>query len=197
MKSVMTDDDKKELEYMLSLEYKMPYQLFKTKHDRRKAIYIMTPVLFILSILNYWVGTIYHHFSNYFMFYISMPVCIIITLWIVYFQVKGKKFEQNVHDFIWNQEQSQVIEISDQELKSGIQRLCEVRDVERAFLYDGFFFFITTAYEKKLIVIKPAETETSKLLAFIKEKKILFEEKKEPFNIYEYFPKESMRASML
>lgn len=46
IKSIMTDEDRKALEYMLSLEYAMPYQLLKTKYNRRKIIYIMTPVLF-------------------------------------------------------------------------------------------------------------------------------------------------------
>ena len=41
----MTDEDRKALEYMLSLEYAMPYQLLKTKNNRRKIIYIMTPVI--------------------------------------------------------------------------------------------------------------------------------------------------------
>ncbi len=50
IKSIMTDEDRKALEYMLSLEYAMPYQLLKTKNNRRKIIYIMTPVLFLLSI---------------------------------------------------------------------------------------------------------------------------------------------------
>ena len=36
---------RKALEYMLSLEYAMPYQLLKTKNNRRKIIYIMTPVI--------------------------------------------------------------------------------------------------------------------------------------------------------
>ena len=48
IKSIMTDEDRKALEYMLSLEYAMPYQLLKTKYNRRKIIYIMTPVLFLL-----------------------------------------------------------------------------------------------------------------------------------------------------
>ena len=48
IKSIMTDEDRKALEYMLSLEYAMPYQLLKTKNNRRKIIYIMTPVLFFV-----------------------------------------------------------------------------------------------------------------------------------------------------
>ena len=38
IKSIMTDEDRKALEYMLSLEYAMPYQLLKTKNNRRKII---------------------------------------------------------------------------------------------------------------------------------------------------------------
>ena len=33
IKSIMTDEDRKALEYMLSLEYAMPYQLLKTKNS--------------------------------------------------------------------------------------------------------------------------------------------------------------------
>ena len=58
IKSIMTDEDRKALEYMLSLEYAMPYQLLKTKNNRRKIIYIMTPVLFLLSIGCYFVRVI-------------------------------------------------------------------------------------------------------------------------------------------
>ena len=62
IKAIMTDEDRKALEYMLSLEYAMPYQLLKTKNNRRKIIYIMTPVLFLLSIGCYF-GNIFHNSS--------------------------------------------------------------------------------------------------------------------------------------
>ena len=55
---------------MLSLEYAMPYQLLKTKYNRRKIIYIMTPVLFLLSIGCYFV-------KSYPMFYVGMGISII------------------------------------------------------------------------------------------------------------------------
>ena len=70
IKSIMTDEDRKALEYMLSLEYAMPYQLLKTKNNRRKIIYIMTPVLFLLSIGCYFV-------KSYPMFYVGMGISII------------------------------------------------------------------------------------------------------------------------
>lgn len=95
IKSIMTDEDRKALEYMLSLEYAMPYQLLKTKNNRRKIIYIMTPVLFLLSIGCYFV-------KSYPMFYVGMGISIIALIWIIWFQSKGKKFENNVHEFVWN-----------------------------------------------------------------------------------------------
>ena len=94
IKSIMTDEDRKALEYMLSLEYAMPYQLLKTKNNRRKIIYIMTPVLFLLSIGCYFV-------KSYPMFYVEMGISIIALIWIIWFQSKGKKFENNVHEKRW------------------------------------------------------------------------------------------------
>lgn len=38
IKSIMTDEDRKALEYMLSLEYAMPYQLLKTKNNRSNGV---------------------------------------------------------------------------------------------------------------------------------------------------------------
>lgn len=38
IKSIMTDEDRKALEYMLSLEYAMPYQLLKTKYNRSNGV---------------------------------------------------------------------------------------------------------------------------------------------------------------
>ena len=104
IKSIMTDEDRKALEYMLSLEYAMPYQLLKTKNNRRKIIYIMTPVLFLLSIGCYFV-------KSYPMFYVGMGISIIALIWIIWFQSKGKKFENNVHEFVWNKSRYNKVEI--------------------------------------------------------------------------------------
>ena len=68
---------------MLSLEYAMPYQLLKTKYNRRKIIYIMTPVLFLLSIGCYFV-------KSYPMFYVGMGISAIALIWIIWFQYKEK-----------------------------------------------------------------------------------------------------------
>jgi len=44
IKSIMTDEDRKALEYMLSLEYAMPYQLLKTNY-----LYNDTSIIFVIN----------------------------------------------------------------------------------------------------------------------------------------------------
>ena len=120
IKSIMTDEDRKALEYMLSLEYAMPYQLLKTKNNRRKIIYIMTPVLFLLSIGCYFV-------KSYPMFYVDMGISIIALIWIIWFQSKGKKFENNVHEFVWNKSRYNKVEIDVQGIKLEDKNICELK----------------------------------------------------------------------
>ena len=171
---------RKALEYMLSLEYAMPYQLLKTKNNRRKIIYIMTPVLFLLSIGCYFV-------KSYPMFYVGMGISIIALIWIIWFQSKGKKFENNVHEFVWNKSRYNKVEIDVQGIKLEDKKICELKEIDRVFLYKGFFFLITN--EKKLLVLKTVGVETEELIKIIKEADILFEKREEPFNIYEYCKK--------
>ena len=181
IKSIMTDEDRKALEYMLSLEYAMPYQLLKTKNNRRKIIYIMTPVLFLLSIGCYFV-------KSYPMFYVEMGISIIALIWIIWFQSKGKKFENNVHEFVWNKSRYNKVEIDIQGIKLEDKKICELKEIDRVFLHKGFFFLITN--EKKLLVLKTVGVETEELIKIIKEADILFEKREEPFNIYEYCKKQ-------
>ena len=176
IKSIMTDEDRKALEYMLSLEYAMPYQLLKTKNNRRKIIYIMTPVLFLLSIGCYFV-------KSYPMFYVEMGISIIALKKTTI----GKKFENNVHEFVWNKSRYNKVEIDVQGIKLEDKKICELKEIDRVFLYKGFFFLITN--EKKLLVLKTVGVETEELIKIIKEADILFEKREEPFNIYEYCKK--------
>ena len=171
---------RKALEYMLSLEYAMPYQLLKTKNNRRKIIYIMTPVLFLLSIGCYFV-------KSYPMFFVGMGISIFALIWIIWFQSKGKKFENNVHEFVWNKSRYNKVEIDVQGIKLEDKKICELKEIDRVFLHKGFFFLITN--EKKLLVLKTVGVETEELIKIIKEADILFEKREEPFNIYEYCKK--------
>ncbi|MCR2021941.1 hypothetical protein NSB04_19840 [Blautia pseudococcoides] len=72
----ITDDDKKKLENMLSLQYAMPYEAFHNRKLAYKLVYIMTPILFLSSI-----GCFY--LKSYVMFGIGIVVAIISTIWII------------------------------------------------------------------------------------------------------------------
>lgn len=181
IKSIMTDEDRKELEYMLSLEYAMPYQLFKTKQNRRKVIYLMTPLLFLLSVSCYFV-------QNYLMFYMDMIFSIIGLIWIIWYQCKVKKFEKNVHEFVWDKSRYNKVEISVQGIRLEEKKVCELKEIDRVFLLKEIFFFITN--EKKLLVLKTVGAETEELVKIIEEANILFETREKPFNIYKYCKKE-------
>ena len=99
----------------------------------------------------------------------------------------GKKFENNVHEFVWNKSRYNKVEIDVQGIKLEDKKICELKEIDRVFLYKGFFFLITN--EKKLLVLKTVGVETEELIKIIKEADILFEKREEPFNIYEYCKK--------
>ena len=180
IKPIMSDEDRTALEHMLLLEYAMPYQLLMTNYNRRKVIYIMTPVLFLLSIGCYFV-------KSYPMFYIGMGISIIALIWIILFLCKGKKFENDVHNFVWNKSKYNKVEINGQGIKIEDKKICELKEIDRVFGYKDFFFFITN--EKKLLVLKTVDAETEELIRIIEEANILFEQREKPFNIYKYLKK--------
>ncbi len=112
----------------------MPYQLLKTKNNRRKIIYIMTPVLFF--------------FINRLLFCkeLSDVLCgngisIIALIWIIWFQSKGKKFENNVHEFVWNKSRYNKVEIDVQGIKLEDKKICELKEIDRVFFCTKVFFF--------------------------------------------------------
>ena len=179
IKSIVTDEDRKALEHMLSLEYALPYQVLKT-NKRRKIVYIMTPVLFLASLGCYFV-------ESYPMFYVGMGISVVALIWIIWFQCKKIKFDNNVHEFVWNKSRYDKVEISGQGIKLDEKKICELNEIDRVFWHEGFFFIITN--EKKLLVLKTVGTDTEELIKIIKEADILFEKREEPFNIYEYCQK--------
>ena len=93
----------------------------------------------------------------------------------------------NVHEFVWNKSRYNKVEIDVQGIKLEDKKICELKEIDRVFLYKGFFFLITN--EKKLLVLKTVGVETEELIKIIKEADILFEKREEPFNIYEYCKK--------
>ena len=116
------------------------------------------------------------------MFYVGMGISIIALIWIIWFQSKGKKFENNVHEFVWNKSRYNKVEIDVQGIKLEDKKICELKEIDRVFLYKGFFFLITN--EKKLLVLKTVGVETEEIIKIIKEADILFEKREKPFYIY-------------
>ena len=51
IKSIVSDEDREELERMLSLGFIIPNQLFKTRQKSRMIIYIFTPVEFYCRLI--------------------------------------------------------------------------------------------------------------------------------------------------
>ena len=143
----------------------------------------MTPLLFLLSIGCYFA-------KSYPMFYVGIGITIIALIWIIWFQCKGENFENTVHEFVWNKSRYNKVEIDVQGIKIEDKKICDLKEIDRAFLHKGFFFLIINVInEKKLLVLKTVGVETEALIKIIKEADILFEKKEEPFNIYKYFEK--------
>lgn len=63
------------------------------------------------------------------------------------------------------------------EIKLEDKKICELKEIDRVFLYKGFFFLITN--EKKLLVLKTVGVETEELIKIIEEADILFEKREE------------------
>ena len=83
IKSIVSDEDREELERMLSLGFIIPNQLFKTRQKSRMIIYIFTPVEFLLSI-NCYLS------ESYLMFGIGIGTCVACVAWIIWYQMIGK-----------------------------------------------------------------------------------------------------------
>ena len=159
IKSIVSDEDREELERMLSLGFIIPNQLFKTRQKSRMIIYIFTPVEFLLSI-NCYLS------ESYLMFGI---------------------FEKNVHEFVWGRSGYETVDIDENAIKIDEDQIYEFKNIDRMFLYKNFFFFITN--EKKIFIFKTTDMESDELIKIIKTTGILFEKKEKPFNIYKYCKK--------
>ena len=155
IKSIVSDEDREELERMLSLGFIIPNQLFKTRQKSRMIIYIFTPVEFLLSI-NCYLS------ESYLMFGIGIGTCVACVAWIIWYQMIGKNFEKNVHEFVWGRSGYETVDIDENAIKID---------------------------EKKIFIFKTTDMESDELIKIIKTTGILFEKKEKPFNIYKYCKK--------
>ena len=156
IKSIVSDEDREELERMLSLGFIIPNQLFKTRQKSRMIIYIFTPVEFLLSI-NCYLS------ESYLMFGIGIGTCVACVAWIIWYQMIGKNFEKNVHEFVWGRSGYETVDIDENAIKIDEDQIYEFKNIDRM--------------------------ESDELIKIIKTTGILFEKKEKPFNIYKYCKK--------
>ena len=73
-------------------------------------IYIFTPVEFLLSI-NCYLS------ESYLMFGIGIGTCVACVAWIIWYQMIGKNFEKNVHEFVWGRSGYETVDIDENAIK--------------------------------------------------------------------------------
>ena len=122
IKSIVSDEDREELERMLSLGFIIPNQLFKTRQKSRMIIYIFTPVEFLLSI-NCYLS------ESYLMFGIGIGTCVACVAWIIWYQMIGKNFEKNVHEFVWGRSGYETVDIDENAIKIDEDQIYEFKNI--------------------------------------------------------------------
>ena len=174
-----SEDDKKELEHLLSLQYCMPYVPLGNRKLAHKVIYILTPVLYILSVFLFVV-------QQYAMFTVELTGGILSTVWIIWYHRVGKKFEEKVHKMVYEDFGRQTEAFVDE---SGIifnNKSIGYDDISNVIFYDEFMFAIVTG--NRFLVIKVNQAEKEYIQTILdKNKHIRQELQTKPFNLYLYF----------
>ena len=174
-----SEDDKKELEHLLSLQYCMPYVPLGNRKLAHKVIYILTPVLYILSVFLFVV-------QQYAMFTVELTGGILSTVWIIWYHRVGKKFEEKVHKMVYEDFGRQTEAFVDE---SGIifnDKSIDYADISNVIFYDKFMFAIVTG--NRFLVIKVNQAEKEYIQTILdKQDHIVQELQTKPFNLYLYF----------
>jgi hypothetical protein len=174
-----SEDDKKKLEHMISLQFYMPYVPLGNRKLAHKVIYILTPILYILSICLFVL-------RQYVMFAAELTGGILSTVWIIWYQRVGKKFEERVHKVVYEDIGGLTEAFVDE---SGIifnNKSIGYNDISNVIFYDEFMFAIWC--DTKFLVIK-INTEEKEYIQTIldKQEHIVQELQTKPFNLFLYF----------
>ena len=174
-----SEDDKKELEHLLSLQYCMPYVPLGNRKLAHKVLYILTPVSYILSVRLF-------ELRQYVMFAVELTVGVLVTVWIIWYQRVGKKFEERVHKVVYEDIGGQTEAFVDE---SGIifnNKSIGYDDISNVIFYDKFMFAIVTG--NRFLVIKVNQAEKEYIQTILdKNKHIRQELQTKPFNLFLYF----------
>ena len=174
-----SEDDKKKLEHMISLQFYMPYVPLGNRKLAHKVIYILTPILYILSICLFVL-------RQYVMFAAELTGGILSTVWIIWYQRVGKKFEERVHKVVYEDIGGLTEAFVDE---SGIifnNKSIGFDDISNVIFYDEFMFAVWC--DIKFLVIK-INTEEKEYIQTIldKQEHIVQELQTKPFNLFLYF----------
>lgn len=174
-----SEDDKKKLEHMISLQFYMPYVPLGNRKLAHKVIYILTPILYVLSICLFVL-------RQYVMFAAELTGGILSTVWIIWYQRVGKKFEERVHKVVYEDIGEQTEAFVDE---SGIifnNKSIGYDDISNVIFYDEFMFAVWC--DIKFLVIK-INTEEKEYIQTILDKQdhIVQELQTKPFNLFLYF----------
>lgn len=173
-----SEDDKKKLEHMISLEFCLPYVPLGNRRLAHKVIYILTPVLYILSVRLL-------VFRQYIMFVVELMGGIWSTVWIIWYQRVGKKFERKVHKIVYEDLGGEREVFIDE---SGIifnNNFIEYASITNVIFYDEFMFAIWDDIKFLVIKINPVEKEYIQTILG-EHDHIMQEFKEKPFNLYLY-----------
>lgn len=170
-----------QIEHMISLRYKMPYVPFNDIKLSRKILYVITPVLYVLSIMIYMI-------DNIPVFIFCMSVAIISTVFILWYLLIGAKQEKNIHEMLQERLENQhkvyidKYKIIHKDIEYTYE---EVRYV--IYLESYVFIFLN---EPKYLLIKANNSEREYIKEILSNyKKIIQEEKNKLFNVYVYLNK--------
>lgn len=175
-----SDEDKKDLESMMKFRYRMLYEPPGGEEGSRKILNILTPILYALSIIMYFI-------ENYFVFCFVLFVAIWATLWIIWFHKVGKKYEEKVDDIVYNHLSKNFEVIIDEE-KIVYGGEWKYSDIDTIVFYKNFAFFFI---KKSGYFIFKLNNEEIKYLKNILDQhsEVIQEIKDKPFNILKYIKK--------
>ncbi len=181
IKQIFNDEDKKSLEYMLKFKYRLPYEAFGSQERSRKLLHVLTPILYILSGLVYYIG-------NYIAFSFVLLVAILSTMWIIWFHSKGKKYEQKVDDVIYKSSKISEVTIDEEKIVYNDEIEVKYSDITKVVFYKSFVFIFVKI--KGYFILKLNNEEGNYLKTILDQHSEISQEiKNEPFNILEYIEK--------
>ncbi|SEG02491.1 hypothetical protein [Lachnospira multipara] len=176
------DYERIEVEKLLLLEDMIPsiFGTRETRKSRNRVIYILTPIVFLLSLL-----LCFH--KDYSMAILGFAACIFVFIIQILYIVKVEKKEKNIHKFVWNGLSYSKIEVTDDAVMGDGVSVFDFKIIKMVIKYHNIFFFLT---DRDIVgAVKIGEKQAPEFIDILNEKHISFEEKNEPFNIYTYLKK--------